>query len=288
MVDGRRKISVCILAHNEEDKIAYALESARACSWCDEIIVFDSGSTDATQAIAELTADKVEYHAWIDFSTNRRMIVEVAKNDWVFLLDADEEISVGLRNEIAKLAEAEYVKHPIFTMPRRNFLFGRHVKAWDPDRIDRLFDRTRVKWPDRAVHDTRHPTKGTIGKLQHHILHRRHIDDWGDYFEGERFDKRTDALAMELYEAGKRASWADLWLRAPLTFLKFWLFKGGIWQGTFGMLVARKTAMSVHLKYTRLWHIEQAQLERPNVKVKLRLKVKKELRTGGKLGEDGL
>lgn len=251
------KVSVCILAVNEAEKIGHALRSARACPWVDEVLVFDSGSTDSTVAVAQEMADRVEFHPWVDFSTNRRLVVEAAKNDWVFVLDADEEISDELFDEVASLPDSAFEAHPIMTMPRRNYLLGRHVRAWDPDLVDRLFDRRRVTWPARSVHDFRRPTQGTARALGGPILHNRHADQWGDYFDGERYAVRADALAREMYDAGKRVGLLGLWLRPWAAFIKFFVFKRGFLDGAFGLLVAQKAAFSVQLKYARLWHLRR-------------------------------
>ena len=252
-----QRISVCILARNEAGKIEHALESARACAWVDEIIVFDSGSTDGTVEIARRFTERVEHQPWVGFSTNRQRIVAAARNDWVFVLDADEEISPELCAEIAALGEDDFRGHPVFTMPRRNYLLGRHVRAWDPDRIDRLFHRGRVRWPKRAVHDYREPLDGTPGALRSALLHNRHANNWRDYFDGERYASRTDELAREMYEDGRRVGFVGLWLRPWWTFVKFFLFRGGFMDGAFGLLIAQKAAFSVQLKYARLWQMQR-------------------------------
>jgi glycosyltransferase involved in cell wall biosynthesis len=257
------RATICILACNEEKKIAHALASARACSWCDELLVFDSGSTDATVLIAGHHNARIEHHPWVNFTTNRRKIVDAAKNDWVFVLDADEEISPELAARIGQLDDATLKAHPIITMPRRNYLLGRHVRAWDPDRVDRLFDRRRVTWPERAIHDFRKPTEGTVLELDEPLLHNRHADEWGDYFDGDRYAVRADALAKEMYDAGKRVGFLGLWLRPKAAFWKFFLFKGGFLDGAFGLLIAQKAAFSVQLKYARLWHYQQQARKRP-------------------------
>jgi glycosyltransferase involved in cell wall biosynthesis len=250
-------ITVCILACNEAPKIAHALASARACPWVREIIVFDSGSTDDTVAIARRFTDRVHHEPWVNFSANRQKIVAAASHDWVFVLDADEEISPELSAEIASLDPSVFERHPILTMPRRNYLLGRHVRAYDPDRIDRLFNRRRVRWPDRAIHDFRQPIDGRPLALRQPILHNRHIDNWGDYFDGERYGKRSDALAQEMYDAGRRVGYMGLWLRPMMAFIKFYILKRGFLDGSLGLLVAQKSAFSVQLKYARLWHIQQ-------------------------------
>jgi (heptosyl)LPS beta-1,4-glucosyltransferase len=250
-------ISVCIAACDEESKIRYALESARACSWCSELLVFDSGSRDRTVEIARELADRVEFHEWTSYAESKRRMTESARHDWVFILDADEEITPRLAQEIAALGDEQFAGHPVMTMPRRNYLLGRHVRAWDPDRQNRLIDRRRVHWPSRAVHDVRQPTEGTSLRLDGALLHNRHANDWGDYFDGPRYAHRTEALAREMYERGKRVGFWGLWLRPWATFLKFFVLKGGFTQGSFGLLVAQKSAISVQLKYARLWHLQQ-------------------------------
>ena len=257
------KVSVCILTFNEVGNLAAAVASARQCPWCDQVVVMDSGSNDGTVELAGRIADVVEHQPWIDFSTNRQLLVSKARNDWVFILDADEVISPQLGAEIAALSEADWRNCSIFTMPRKNYLFRRHVRAWDPDRVDRLFDRTRVRWPRRSVHDVREAVSGKTGRLRAPLLHRPGVDAWSDYFDGQRFDSRTDALAREMRERGKHARASDLWVRPAMTFVKFYLLKGSWRQGTFGLLVARKASFSVALKYTRLWHLEHSGSEPP-------------------------
>lgn len=219
--------------------------------------MLDSGSTDGSRAIAEELADRVEDHQWTNYSASKKHMAERATHPWVFILDADEQITEELAAEIAALTEAEFQKHPIFSMPRRNFLMGRHVKAWDPDRQDRLIDRDRVTWPDKAVHDERRPTEGTVRQLRGHLLHNAGVDEFTDYFEGERYASRTDAIAKQMYRKGRRATWLTLMCRPPLDFLKYYLLKGGIFQGSFGILIAQKAAFSTQLKYARLWHLQQ-------------------------------
>lgn len=251
-------ISICIAACNEQAKIQPALESARACPWCSELLVFDSGSTDRTVEIARSIADRVEFHEWTTYADSKRRMTEAAANDWVFILDADEQITPELAGEIAGLTDESFDRHPLMTMPRRNYLLGRHVRAWDPDRQNRLFHRGRVDWPDRAVHDERVLREGTALALHHPLLHNPMVDDFRDYFDGPRYARRVEALAGELYQAGRRAGWFDLAFRPVAAFLKFYVAKGGFLQGSFGLVIAQKAAVSVQLKYARLWHMQRA------------------------------
>ncbi|MBI1372655.1 MAG: glycosyltransferase [Phycisphaera sp.] len=250
-------ITICIAARDEETKIRPALQSAKACSWCDELLVFDSGSTDRTVEIARAFTDRVEFHEWVSYSASKKNMTMAAKNDWVFILDADEQITPELAAEIAALPDDAFEAHPVFIMPRKNYVLGRHVRAWGPDHQNRLIDRTRVHWPERAVHDERLPTEGTVGRLRGALLHNAHVDEWSDYFEGERYAARTEVLAAEMYRQGKRTGPINLLLRPWITFIKFYFVKLGFLDGAFGVMIAQKAAFSVQLKYARLWHMQQ-------------------------------
>lgn len=246
-----------MLACNEEGKIAHALQSIQASGLADELLIFDSGSTDQTIEIARRHTDRVEHRPWVDFTTNRKLLVQAAAHDWVLVLDADEELSPELAKEIDALPDQAFVDHPIFTMPRRNYMLGRHVKAWDPDRIARLFDRRRIAWPERSVHDRPSPLSGTVAALNGAIEHNRHANDFTDYFDGPRYASRIDALAREMYDQGRRVGWAGLMFRPLGAFAKFYLFKGGFLQGSFGLILAQKAAVATQLKYTRLWDLQR-------------------------------
>ena len=250
-------ISICIAACNEAGKIEHALRSARACAWCSELLVFDSGSTDQTVEVARAIADRVEHHVWTTYSDSKRRMCEAAAFDWVFILDADEQITPELAAEIAELDDAHFQRHPVMTMPRRNFVMGRHVRAWDPDRQTRLIDRTRVHWPERAVHDARMPTEGSPRRLTGALLHNAVVDEFADYFDGPRYAARTEALAQELFDRGVRVGLVGLLFRPMFAFLKYYLLKGGIFQGSFGLLIAQKASCSTQLKYARLWYLQQ-------------------------------
>lgn len=251
-------ISICIATDNKAQTLGAALESARRCPWCAELLVLDSGSTDGSHAIAQALADRVEDHIWTSYSQSKKRMVDMAQHRWVFILDADEEITEELAAEIAQLTEADFQRHPIFSMPRRNYVLGRHVKAWDPDRQDRLIDRCRVVWPDKAVHDERLPTEGSVRALKGVLLHNAHVNEFSDYFDGERYARRTLAIAQEMYRKGRRATWLTLLTRPILDFMKYYLLKGGIWQGSFGILIAYKAAVSTQLKYACLWNLQQS------------------------------
>lgn len=100
-------ISSCLIAKNEKDNIRRCLESIKEFS--DEIIIVDTGSTDNTIEIAKEYGCKIYYHPWNnDFSEARNMSLRKATQDWIFVIDCDEEVeteSVNLIKELSKTKE---------------------------------------------------------------------------------------------------------------------------------------------------------------------------------------
>src|SRR5229473_1879439 len=154
------KISATVITLNEEANIERALKSL---GWADEIIVVDSGSTDRTVEIARQFTDNVIIKDWPGYSAQKNLAAEQARNDWIFSLDSDEELSPPLIAEIASLkkrdpdvGQASSLSSPLahtlnlagYEMPRLCFYMGRWIKhsGWYPDYKLRLYNRNAGCW----------------------------------------------------------------------------------------------------------------------------------------------
>ena len=84
------KISACVIAFNEERKIKRCLQSL---TWCDEIIVLDSFSTDRTVEICKEFTARVYQHEWLGYVGQRNLVREMSTYPWILFLDSDEEVS---------------------------------------------------------------------------------------------------------------------------------------------------------------------------------------------------
>ncbi|WP_200761644.1 glycosyltransferase family 2 protein [Poriferisphaera corsica] len=252
------KFSVAICSMNAADTIRQACESA---SFADEIIIVDSGSTDATPEIAKQYASKFVHQPWLGFTEQKKCSASLCSNDWVLILDSDEEISPKLAQQIQSLTDEQLEKLDVLNMPRRNYVMGRYVRAWDPDMQSRLIHRDRAVWPDETLHDARlpsHPSR--VKNLTGHLEHKKaSAADFADYFSGSRMDARLMKVAKQMYERGKRAKFTDFLFRPSLAFIKFFILKRGFLDGTFGFIIAQKAASSVQLKYAALWAYQQQQ-----------------------------
>jgi len=149
-------------------------------------------------------------------------------------------------------------------MPRRHYVMGKPTRAWSPDWQSRLIHRGRVAWTDHALHEDRLPgSPERIMRLRGHLLHKRTgTPGWPDYFSGARLDGRVLDVARQMHARGKRCHWWDLVFRPRVMFFKLYLLKGGCLEGTFGLMIAQKSAWGVQLKYAALWAVQNG-LDQP-------------------------
>ena len=227
-------------------------------AWCDELVIVDSGSTDGTAEYAQRRADVFRSEPWRGYDRQKAFANTLATHDWVVMLDADEACTPALAEELRSLADADLDGLDVLHVRRRNHLLGRPVRAWDPDWQSRVVHRHRVRHADEALHDARLPSSPERQRrLRGRILHKQASRaGFADYFGGCRLDDRLPLVALQMYDRGRRARWWDFALRPALTVLKLYLLKGGWRDGTFGLMVAQKTAVTTQLKYAALWAIE--------------------------------
>ena len=141
--------SIVIIVKNGEEFIEKALVSS---TWANEIIILDSGSTDNTLEIAKnYTTNIHASDSWPGFGKQRQNAQKLASSDWIFMLDADEEISIDLQNSIKKAILGEPA---IYQVNRLSKAFGKEVKhsGWYPDWINRLYTNEITTYNDDLVH----------------------------------------------------------------------------------------------------------------------------------------
>ncbi len=255
-------ISALICCANAADTLPAAMASV---AFADELVIVDSGSHDATEALAREHADVYLQEPWRGYTGQKQFGTTRCRHPWVFTLDADEEVSPELANEIRALSERVYEATDVFSMPRRNWLFGKPVRSWWPDRQTRLFHRDRTTWPDEPLHDARIPSApDRLRTLDHPLEHKRQsAHTWSDYFGGGRLDARLPLVARHQHARGQRARVADLILRPRVAFLKSYVLKAGFRDGVQGLLIAQKASVSTQLKYAALWAAQHGHLPPP-------------------------
>ena len=94
------RLSVCVIAQNEQENLPRLLKSVEGLA--DEVVVVDGGSTDRTSEVAREFGAKVFPRAFTNFAEQKNFAASLASNDWIFLLDADEELSIELKKSVSE------------------------------------------------------------------------------------------------------------------------------------------------------------------------------------------
>ena len=248
-------ISACVITLNEADRIDDCL---RSLSWCAEMVVVDSHSSDATRERAAALGARVVERDWPGHAAQKEFAVRAARCDWVLCVDADERVSPALQAEILALAAENFPAAAGWSMPRLSCYLGRWIRhgTWYPDRSVRLFDRRRgrfVAHHDYDLHE-RVVLDGPCGALRSDLLHLpyRTLDE-----HLRTIDSYTTTMAQGLRQRGRRARVSDLIVHPWARFVKFYLVKAGFLDGWRGLLLAYLAAHYVRLKYAKLLALQR-------------------------------
>ncbi len=243
------KISICLITSNEEANLRRCLESC--ADLADELIVVDSGSRDATSSIAREFGARFQQQDWLGYVGQKNHVLSLASHEWVFSIDADEELSLELREEIKLLREVSPSDScGGFSMPRCVLYEGRWIRHgdWYPDRLVRLFRRSRARFEGGKVHE-RLVVEGRIVPLQgeiHHYSFRDAEDHWA------RCQKYARLWAETQHEAGRTTRPWSGYGHAFFRWLRGYVLRGGFLDGSQGSRIARFCAREVLLKYQLL------------------------------------
>jgi glycosyltransferase involved in cell wall biosynthesis len=239
------KLSVTIITKNEEQNIERCLESVK---WADEIIVLDTHSADRTVEICRRFTSNIFCVDWHGFGKQKNLCADRASHKWVLNIDSDEEISPQGAEEIREILREE-PNHPVYNFPRKNFFAQRWVRhgGWYPDKISRLYDKTRVSFLEALVHEKLVPDEN-VGSLCHPIQHYS-FTGMGDYIE--RQNRYSTLYARDKVSKGFKVGWSHLVLRPPAAFLKNYIIKQGFRDGFLGFFLATSFAFYTFLKYAK-------------------------------------
>jgi glycosyltransferase involved in cell wall biosynthesis len=246
------KISACIIAFNEEKNISGAIESV---DWADEILLVDSKSTDRTREIAKSLGAKVLIQEWLGFAKQKQLATDRAEFDWVLSLDADEQISPQLKDEILRLKQVSSNDLADgYKLSRLSFYMNSPIRhgSWYPDWQLRFFNRKKGFWKDVLVHESYKMQDGArVEKLSGDILHYS-IEDAAHHHRmiGERY---APLAALQMFEQGKKTSSLKIMTAGLTTFLQTYVLKLGFLDGLAGFCIARFAAHHAFLKHLILW-----------------------------------
>ncbi|GFE62573.1 glycosyltransferase family 2 protein [Geobacter sp. AOG2] len=239
-------LSVVVIARNEAERLDDCLQSV---SWADEIVVVDSGSSDATREVARRYTDKVFDVAWRGFGPQKQAAVDLATNDWILNIDCDERVTPELSAEIQGILASDNATQA-YSVPRRTFLGTREIKhcGWYPDRTVRLFNRRSARFSDSLVHE-RVVADGPVAHCRGHLLHYS--------FSGigpllTKLNYYSDLSARQMFEQGRRCTLFDLTVRPLFAFFKTYVLRLGLLNGVEGLEISLTTALLTFTKYAKL------------------------------------
>jgi glycosyltransferase involved in cell wall biosynthesis len=241
---------VTIITRNEAAQIADAIDSV---AWADEIVVVDSESTDETTAIAARHRARVFVRSWPGYVAQKNHAATMATHDWILSLDADERVTPALAAEMRALLAAD-PGHAAYRMPRVTWYLGRWIRTtdWYPDHQLRLYDRRTAGWTGKYVHEAV-TVRGDVGELRGELEHFA-FRDIADHLE--TIDRYTTYAARQMHENARRAGLLQLALHPPLAFLRNYLLRGGILDGTVGFVISLLNSYYVFLKFAKLWELQ--------------------------------
>jgi glycosyltransferase involved in cell wall biosynthesis len=247
------RLSVCIIAQNEEENLPRLLESAQPVA--DEIIVVDGGSTDRTQEVARAAGARVVFRAFTTHADQKNYAASLAANDWIFLLDADETLSDELKKSVQdwKTYKPQFA---VYEMSRLTWYLGSWIRhsRWYPDWQRRIYRRDSASFQGVIHSALRYD--GSVGRLRGDLLHYT-VRTFPEH--EAKVEKYTTSVAQEMFDQGRRSWRAAMWIAAPWSWVHHFLLGAGFLDGSRGFLIARMAARGVRLKFQKLGKLVEAE-----------------------------
>ena len=248
-------LSACIIAFNEAGRIGDCLASL---AFCEEIVVVDSGSTDATVALCEAAGARVLQRPFDGFRSQKQFAVDQASHDWVLCLDADERVGPQLRQSILAAREGGFDGAAGYRFARLSDYFGRFLRHGNayPDRVLRLFDRRRGGWRGkREIHEAA-SVDGAVQLLRGDLVHYPYRSLEQQLAKTQRYARM---MAEHEFARGKRASWSKLVLAPAWRFWRGYVLRAGFLDGWRGLVYAYVRANYVPQKAIMLGLLQHGQ-----------------------------
>jgi glycosyltransferase involved in cell wall biosynthesis len=251
-----KSLSVALITLNEAANLPRTLAGVRLIPSIEtEIVIVDSGSTDATLEIARAAGARVFTEQWKGFAGQKNSAIGHTTGDWILSLDADEEVSPELAREIQALLAGEPA-FAAYRIPRLNHFLGRplrHGGYW-PDPKLRLFRRGAARFQEQPIHETMR-ADGSVGQLRGHLIHHCY-PTLADY--KEHMNRYSTIAAQAIVDSGRSgSSWLWLIWNARLnpaaTFLYNYVFRLGFLDGRAGLLQHLNHSAYVRSKYEKAW-----------------------------------
>jgi glycosyltransferase involved in cell wall biosynthesis len=242
-------VSVYVLTFNNRRTIERCLQSLE---WAEELVVVDSFSTDGTYEVCQRYTDKTCQRKFAGHRDQYQYAVDLTTNEWIMFVDADEEVSPELAEEIREEMKGGAGGTDGFFVYRRTYYLGRWIRygGWYPDGEIRLCRKQKGKW-EGGLH-AKIVVNGEVKSLKSQYLHYtyRNISD-----QIQTIDKYSQIAAEDMVREGERFSLFKLLFHPPFRFFKEYILKAGFRDGFPGLVIIASTMYYVFIKYAKLWEL---------------------------------
>lgn len=242
-------LSLIVITKNEEKNIERCI---RSVPFASEVLVVDSGSRDKTCEIAKRLGAKVLSKDWMGYGPQKNFATLQAKFDWIISLDADEELSEELQQEILDRFQGLDEKTG-YLFPRKSKYLGRWIRygGWYPDWQLRLYHRAHSHWPSESIHEKvkSEREQKMNSPLLHYVFENvaAHVDTNNRY---------SSLLAEKDFYKGKKFSYFRLVFKPPIKFFETYFLKLGFLDGLAGFVISLGAAYSIFLRIIKIWEID--------------------------------
>jgi glycosyltransferase involved in cell wall biosynthesis len=245
---SRPRLTISVLAKNEAANIERCLNSA---SFADELIVIDGGSTDATVEKARACGAIVfVYSDWHGFAHQRNHQLTHTGSEYLLLLDADEEISPELRDEISALLSRR--PQSVYGLKTLEVAFGKELRFAAPHKAyNRFFLAQNLQGFEGAVHEN--PVLKNAyehgGFLTHPI---RHVSKPTIHISLQKLAQYASLGADKRRATGKTGGILRGFLAGITSFIQMYIVKRNFTGGAAGFLYSLFIALEAFFRYVAL------------------------------------
>ena len=237
-------VSAVILFKDALDTLPRTLDSLREL---DEVLVFDNGPTQGLEHVCTPYSNvRIVLGEFVGFGPTRNHAAQLARNHWIFMVDADEWIDPELFDSLKQIDPEQ--TQQVFAVTRRNIYLGKEMRwgRWKPHRIMRLYHRNHTQYNDRQVHEglqipANSEERTLAGVLWHESI--RSVEQ-----ELEKINRYTE-LAIE--DSRRPSSPWGAMARTIWRFIKAYVLELGMLDGWRGLLCAVNTANTGFYKHIK-------------------------------------
>jgi glycosyltransferase involved in cell wall biosynthesis len=246
-------ISVVIICKNGSARLTETLESVQGIG--KEILLYDSGSSDDSVQIAKAYGAVIARGPWEGYGRNRYKASQLAKYDWILMIDTDEVLDEELKEAILHVDLKE--EQLVYNVRYKNFFGTKEMKfgEWGNDSHIRMANRKKVQIDQEIVHEKLFLQPGLRIKTLDGYINHYTVNDSIDY---ARKVMEYASLSADKYKSqGRHATFIKIYFAPAFAFIQYYFFKMGFRDGWKGFVCAGMTAWYTFIKYTKLKELEK-------------------------------